>query len=359
MNGDLGDISGAVGDAVTGAAIAAAVEPGTSATDDATDTVQSGTRCLNCGTALIGAHCHACGQKGHIHRTLSAIGHDLIHGVLHFDGKMWRTLPLLALKPGELTRRFIEGERAKFVSPMALFLFSVFLMFAVFQIAGISTPSQLPDNNVGAQIKTGREAVMADLAAAQERLAKAQPGTPEYNAAQTDIAGARQALAGLERAAVFDFKSNPDVKIFGIESLDNGIVKKWKQQPELMLYKMQNNSYKFSWLLIPLSIPFVWLLFFWKRHFRAYDHAVFVTYSLAFMSLLFLVLSVAGVAGAPVPLLLALGLLIPPAHIYKQLKYGYGLTRLSAAWRTIVLTNLIVFIVLTLFLWLLLLLGAM
>ncbi|MFD1959902.1 DUF3667 domain-containing protein [Novosphingobium panipatense] len=88
--------------------------------------------CLNCGTALVGTHCHACGQAAHVHRTLGAFFHDLLHGVFHFEGKTWRTLPLLAWKPGELTRQYVEGRRASFVSPIALFLFSVFLMFAVF-----------------------------------------------------------------------------------------------------------------------------------------------------------------------------------------------------------------------------------
>ncbi len=32
-----------------------------------------------------------------------------------------------------------------------------------------------------------------------------------------------------------------------------------------MIYKLQANGYKFSWLLIPLSLPFVWLTFVWKR----------------------------------------------------------------------------------------------
>ena len=88
--------------------------------------------CLNCGTELIGEHCHACGQKVHIHRTISAIFHDLVHGVLHLDGKLWTTLPLLTFKPGQITRRYINGERAKFVSPMAMFLFSVFAMEPTF-----------------------------------------------------------------------------------------------------------------------------------------------------------------------------------------------------------------------------------
>ena len=33
-------------------------------------------------------------------------------------------------------------------------------------------------------------------------------------------------------------------------------------------------------------MPFVWLLFPFSRRFRLYDHTMFVTYSLCFMSLL-------------------------------------------------------------------------
>ena len=120
-----------VGEAVTGGMMARAVEP------QAGEAADEGDRnCLNCGAVLDGAFCRQCGQKGHVHRSVGAIAHDLVHGVLHLDGKFWRTLPMLAWRPGELTRRYAHGERAKFVSPMALFLFSVFLMFAVFSLAG-------------------------------------------------------------------------------------------------------------------------------------------------------------------------------------------------------------------------------
>src|SRR4051794_25578642 len=121
----------AVGDAVTGGLVARAIEPAAGENERAGDGL-----CLNCGTALPGPHCHQCGQPAHVHRTIAAWWHDLAHGVLHLDGKIWRTLPLLAWRPGELTRRYIAGERAKFVSPLALFLFSVFLMFAVVSAAG-------------------------------------------------------------------------------------------------------------------------------------------------------------------------------------------------------------------------------
>src|SRR3954471_23687024 len=121
----------AVGEAVTGGLAARAAEPAAGEAHRAGEGA-----CLNCGTALIGAHCHQCGQAAHVHRSVAAWWHDLAHGVLHLDGKIWRTLPLLAWRPGELTRRYIQGERAKLGSPRALYLCSVFLMFAVVSAAG-------------------------------------------------------------------------------------------------------------------------------------------------------------------------------------------------------------------------------
>ena len=124
-----------------------------------------------------------------------------------------------------------------------------------------------------------------------------------------------------------------------------------------MLYKLQANSYKFSWLLIPLSLPFVWLLFAWKRRFKAYDHAVFVTYSLSFMSLMFIALSLLGKAGLGATWLFTIFATIAPLHIYRQLRQAYGLSRWSALWRLLVLLVAIFFVML-IFLQILLLLGA-
>ena len=147
------------------------------------------------------------------------------------------------------------------------------------------------------------------------------------------------------------------MNLTGIDWIDNGIVKKWEQNPSLMLYKLQANSYKFSWLLIPLSVPFVWLLFAWKRNFRAYDHAIFVTYSLSFMSLLFISLSIMGILKAHTAVIAFAALFIPPIHMYKQLRGAYGLSRFSALWRLVVL-QVFILIVLVLFLQLLLVIGA-
>lgn len=96
---------------------------------------------------------------------------------------------------------------------------------------------------------------------------------------------------------------------------------------------------------------------FWKRQFKAYDHAIFVTYSLAFMSLLFVTISAIAYAGIDSSVIALSALFLPPIHIYKQLRKTYDLSRLSALWRLMVLTFFII-IVITLFLQSLLVLGA-
>ena len=128
----------AIGDAVTGGLLARAVEP--AAGEPGPDGHTHEKCCLNCGILLTGPFCSACGQKSHIHRSLRAFAGDFVASLTNFAGKFWRTLPMLAWRPGEMTRRYIAGERAKFISPVALYLFTVFAMFAVLNFTGALTP---------------------------------------------------------------------------------------------------------------------------------------------------------------------------------------------------------------------------
>ncbi len=357
----MSDITEGVGAAIEGALASRVAEPAHG--ENAAQLAEDGavTICKNCGSEVSGEHCSACGQKRHIHSSLAAIAHDLIHGVLHLDGKLWRTLPMLVFKPGRLTRRYIDGERAKFVSPMGMFLFTVFSMFAVFQIAGISTPTTLPEStNVNISLDEAQEQVAADRDAAAEALENIPEGSPGRVAAEIALREAEEAVAGMNAVdeMVPDAAGSNSLNLTGIEAFDEGVIKKWNENPGLMLYKLQNNAYKFSWLLIPLSIPFVWGLFFWKRRFKAYDHAIFVTYSLAFMSMLFIIVSMLILAGVSPGWIVLMTFLIPPVHIYRQLKGAYNLSRFSAFWRTSALLNMILFPITFGFAWLLLMIGA-
>ena len=339
--------------AIEGGLLGSAVEP---ARGEGSGAAHGPTTCANCNTLFSGHYCPECGQKSHIHRSLAAIAHDIMHGVLHLDGKLWDTLPLLAFKPGELTCRYIAGERAKFVSPMALFLFTVFAMFAVFQIVGISPASDLAEGFGNYQgSPTAASAFESNIQQQITTLEKERDGLAKESERRRAIDGELRVLRKM--ISVDPASGKARITPTGIGFLDDGIIKKWQQNPSLMLYKLQSNGYKFSWLLIPLSIPFLWLMFAWRRQFKAYDHAIFVTYSLSFMSLLFIVMSLLSAIPGGGGWAFWLFVIAAPLHLYKQLRHAYQISRFSARWRFFVLLFCIQ-IVLMLFLQALLLLGA-
>ncbi|WP_085810679.1 DUF3667 domain-containing protein [Sphingomonas sp. TZW2008] len=345
-------------DVLTGGLIARALErPGAAggvSHDHAEDHA-----CLNCGTTLIGSHCHACGQAAHVHRTAGAILHDIAHGVFHFEGKAWHTLPMLVTRPGELTRRYVDGERARFVSPLALFLFTVFLMFAIVaNLPGWSfgdadfLKSGITGGMAEARAKVTEERVRSEgevrelrQSLAKER-GKPDPETDRLARLERRLKVAEKArsdLADAERLlpvpATFDVAGAPPA------SEDNWLEDKFrhaKENPKLLLYKLKTSAYKYSWALIPLSIPFLWLLFPFSRRFGVYDHAVFTTYSLTFISLLTIVLALLNAIGVASWIVIVAALIVPPFHIYRQMKGAYRLGRIGALVRTTILVGLIV-----------------
>lgn len=334
-----------VGDAVTGGLLARTVEPQAGEAPGESETV-----CRNCGAELTGPYCRMCGQKGHVHRTITAIGHDLAHGILHLDGKFWRTLPLLAWRPGELTRRYVHGERAKFVSPLGMFLFAVFLMFAVLQIYGLSLSSLETGIQPKRALEVARQEIVNDIREVREdrvELSRGETVNIQGRPANAEDLDRREADLRRQLAEIDNLRNRMGLTgsdgsgnqfRSGWARLDAGLTK-FNENPGLALYKLQTNGYKFSWLLIPLSVPFVWLLFFWTRRFRFYDHTIFVTYSLAFMSLFAILLTILGFAGVPSAVIALAAIFVPPVHIFRQLKQAYQLHWGSALLRTFILVN--------------------
>lgn len=315
----MGGESKADGDALAARAPEGAVTPaGKAPAPDA-----SNAACLNCGAVLSGRYCSSCAQPAYIHRSLAALGHDILHGVFHFEGRIWRTLPELFFHPGRLTRRYIDGERARFVSPVALFLCSVFLMFAVFSI----------------------------ISDAGDHDGSVPPGTV---AAKKD-GPVRIWSPGRDGTGDVPWIGTGWPAVDG--KLDEGL-RQLNENPRLLLYRLKTNSYKFSWALIPMSLPFMWLMFFWRRDIRLYDHAVFVTYSISFVMLLMVLLAIAAVAGISTDIREAAMLFVPPVHMYRQLRGAYGVSRAGALIRLLLLL-ISIGIVLATFTTLLLLFGVL
>lgn len=318
----------AVGDAVTGGLLARTFEPQAGEADTGHTHEKS---CLNCGTKLVGPYCSACGQKAHVHRSVRGFFQDFVQGLFNFEGKIWRTLPMLAWRPGEMTRRYIAGERARFISPVALYLFTVFAMFAVLNFTGALNPTaakSLPN-----AVKTGitdDQRALAKLEMKRKIEAAAGKSVTDLDTKiakhQADIAEAQKILSGNLVTTDPGDETPSWIKPF---------IKNVRENPELVSMRVQDAASKYSWMLIPISVPFMWLLFPLRRKYNTYDHTVFVTYSLSFMMMLVVaggLLVAAGLSGWA-------GLLffVPPFHMYRHLKQTYELGRFSAIIRTMAL----------------------
>lgn len=379
------DIEG-VGGVVTAGLVAGAIEKPTGTAGE-----HDHGACADCGAETSGNFCSNCGQPTHVHRTLLHLGEELLHGVMHFDGRFWRTLPLLLVNPGKLTREWVEGRRTRYVSPLAMFLFTLFVMFFALSFMPHKEEHALPlaqqieaQRAVVAQAEQVVAAAEKEIADIQEAAEPADGGPPpsgigiRAGAAAGVMAGAQAGLnnekaklAQLEKEAVEGRKDGLTTGTWQAQVADMaqevsdsgqnhgivGAVAKKLKNPDLALYKLQQTIYKFAFLLVPFSIPFMALLFLWKRGFTLYDHGVFVLYSLTFMSLLLMIVvllaTVLKGAGVIAGLIAAL---IAPVHMFAQLKGAYSLRVFSALWRTVLLVLFCEFVA-TLFLVAVLYLG--
>ncbi|WP_265587078.1 DUF3667 domain-containing protein [Sphingomicrobium arenosum] len=358
-----GEDIGAVGEAMGGAGAARAVEP---THGEGAGGHERPSHCLNCGCALEGEYCHCCGQKAEVHFTIGGLVHDVVHGVLHLDGKFWRTLPMLVWQPGRLTRDYVEGKRARYISPIAFYLFTVVLMFAF-----VVSASDMERGDVGAVVQEPAATVEAQ----RERVADLEEALSEVEEDSGPAsAGIRAGVASQLRVAerqLEEMEGEPrtlgetdkgtrvtaDIPQGGFWDPIRAGVDAAQDNPSLFFYKVQTKAYKLSWLLIPLSLPFMWLLFpFSKRH-GLYKHAVFVTYSISFMMLLALNMGFWVWVGAEEVGILT-WVFYAPFHLYRQMRGTYKLRRRSALWRT-ALVSVSAFVVLGIFIGLMIALGAL
>jgi len=135
--------------------------------------------CHNCSSDLHGRYCHRCGQPVRpLDPTFHDLWHEFIHEFLHVDGKIWRSLKLLLIKPGALTDDFLHGRRARHIGPFRLYLtISVIFFFLIFH---------LPDNAKGKIIATGDDD--KPVAAATQSPAAGQPADKDDSDEKTEQA---------------------------------------------------------------------------------------------------------------------------------------------------------------------------
>jgi hypothetical protein len=128
--------------------------------------------CQNCGAALRQKpppnYCPACGQRTTLHPpSVWEFVHEFIGHYVALEGKLWRTLSLLILHPGRLTREYLAGRRQRYVLPLRLYLSASFVFFVV---ARLISPSGAPQDMVVGKMLQPPGAIATAPADAENRI---------------------------------------------------------------------------------------------------------------------------------------------------------------------------------------------
>jgi hypothetical protein len=167
--------------------------------------------CLNCGVALVGPFCAECGQRDvPPYPSLRELVVDAFWELSGWDGRFASTVRTLFTRPGMLTREFLEGRRARYISPLRLYL----MCSLVFFVLAVAAPRTRLDAGKGFgefTVKT-TPTPRADssrpervLNAASESIRGTQTLTEEQKAATLEqITHAPKAMQPLLKRAVED-----------------------------------------------------------------------------------------------------------------------------------------------------------
>src|SRR5580700_5848074 len=74
--------------------------------------------CSNCGAALTGEFCAACGQRRLERLTLGGFATDVVRRVFRFDKALAVTVWRMLREPGRLVNDYLAGRRSGYLDPL-------------------------------------------------------------------------------------------------------------------------------------------------------------------------------------------------------------------------------------------------
>ncbi len=132
--------------------------------------------CANCGAALDGEYCAACGQRHepHLH-TVAHFAAEAFESISHADSRLWKTLWYLVSRPGFLTREFFAGKRVRYLPPFRLYLVISVVFFRA--VGSPKGPMYVDDSDAPADLDAAKavaDRLGKDAAPVSEAIKKAE-----------------------------------------------------------------------------------------------------------------------------------------------------------------------------------------
>ncbi len=258
--------------------------------------------CLNCGEPLRGHFCASCGQRDvPPYPTLRELVSEAIAEFSGWDGRFLITLRALVTKPGLLTLEFLQGRRARYLSPIRVYLFASVAYFVVSAAApNTRLPGQQPQN-FQVQIKPDTAGMTRpERVAAAAKSALEDPGA--LTAAKRD-----SALKDLERAPLL------------MRPVLRGLV----TDPAGFKLKIVQTLPKMLFVLLPL---FALILSVFYRGRRYPEHLYFAVHLHSYIFFALTIIALAKFARNPLVLapVAILGMLSIPVYSTRSLRRVYG-----------------------------------
>ncbi len=325
------------------------------------------THCLNCGAPLAGEFCHECGQSGHsIRRPFWSLVSESLETFFSIDGRIAKTLPGLLLKPGRITRDYLDGQRARFIPPFRLYVLASLIFFILMPIV-TGRGFDIGTGQAGSieEARANIERAYAEGEMTEEDYRKAIAGLDEVEALwtggipglapqapeppATDEAGeAAPATPPEAEWAGFMPKEALDAVRAAGEAGDRDAAQfaEVMDNPDRLARQTQAWIPRMMFVLLPVYACLLALVYLWRRQFLFFDHLIV---SLHFHSALFFAMSVGFLAS----LLVGVGWVVLALIVYSNW-YLYRLNRVvyqrgavSSVLRTLTLDAIYFFVLIS------------
>jgi len=225
-----------------------------------------GTPCANCATPLQGPWCHACGQAGEdFHRSTVRLIAEVFEGLLHVDGRLWRTLPDLMWRPGRLTRSYLDGHRAPQIPPLRLFLVVLLGIFVVGGLTNRTDPIQArTTTGDGVKVNVGATPASQSSVIDFNHITPEQRAKMSQRIASSDI---RVHLPGVSEATASVWLKDRLQQVLTDPKRFELILEQWSE--------------RFAFMMLPVAALLMSVLYVFQRRFYLFDHTIFSLHSLS------------------------------------------------------------------------------
>jgi predicted RNA-binding Zn-ribbon protein involved in translation (DUF1610 family) len=226
-------------------------------------------RCPNCGTVTTRNFCPECGQECiSVRLSLRDLAHEFLDDHVGWSTKVPRTMGRLLFRPGALTRDFIDGRRARYLSPLRLYL----SLSVIFFLVVASPPSWASKTN--AKTTTNREGIFHFNSGTGVDVNSAARDSETTAARNARIATADSLEAAIVRHAPDTTTLEGRVKAMFLHRNAAYARLDSREQKELFVGGITRRMPNVMFVLLPLFALFLKLLYWRRRRFYA-EHLVF------------------------------------------------------------------------------------